>query len=73
MVVHTGIDTKIILNLGKYSMKTSTLEVILNKIMLINLLICTFGSAISAAIASNFFNAYICEYDYIFEGAPSAG
>ena len=54
-------------------MKTSTLEVILNKIMLINLLICTFGSAISAVIASNFFNAYICEYDYIFEGAPSAG
>ena len=66
MVIYTGIDTKLILNLGKYSMKISTLEVNLNKIMLVNLVIVIVGSAISCAIASGFFYSYIDEYQYIF-------
>ena len=73
MVIHTGVDTKLILNLGKYTMKMSTLEVNINKIMLINLIILLIGSALSCAIASGFFYAYIDKYLYIFEESESAG
>jgi len=73
MVVHTGVETKIILNLGKYKMKMSTLEVNINKIMLINLAILIIGSAISAGIAAGFLASSMEDYQYIFEDSPTAG
>jgi phospholipid-transporting ATPase len=73
MVIHTGVDTKLILNLGKYSMKMSTLESNINKIMLINLAILIVGSAFSMAIASSFLSSYIDKYLYIFEDSQSVG
>jgi magnesium-transporting ATPase (P-type) len=73
MVIHTGIDTKLILNLGKYTMKMSTLEVNINKVMLINLAILIVGSTISCIIANRFFASYIDKYLYIFQDSPTVG
>jgi phospholipid-transporting ATPase len=73
MVIHTGIDTKLILNLGKYTMKMSTLEANINKIMLVNLAILVIGSLISMAIAGNFYYSFLDEYLYIFQDSQSAG
>lgn len=39
MVVYTGTDSKLIMNLGQYVFKMSSFEKILNRIMVINLLL----------------------------------
>ena len=55
MVVYTGTDSKLILNLGKYVFKMSSFEQILNRIMVINLLL-AITIAIFTAIAAKVWN-----------------
>ena len=48
MVVYTGTESKLIMNLGKYVYKMSSFEKILNRIMIFNLLLAIFIALITA-------------------------
>lgn len=56
LVVYTGTDSKLIMNLGKYVFKMSSFEKILNRIMILNL-IAAIVIAIFTAIVAVTFNA----------------
>ena len=66
MVVYTGIDSKLILNLGKYVYKMSKYEKTLNRIMVINLLLAIFIALITAGIAVAFVDNHE-DHQYLFE------
>ena len=51
MVVYTGVQSKLILNLGKYVYKMSSFEKILNTIMVINLLLAITIALITAGVS----------------------
>lgn len=50
MVIYTGVESKLILNMGKYVYKMSSYEKILNKIMVINLLMAIGIALITAGV-----------------------
>ena len=66
LVVYTGTDSKLILNLGKYVYKMSKYEKTLNKIMIINLLLAIFIALITAGIAVAFVDNHE-DHQYLFE------
>ena len=72
MVVYTGVDSKLILNLGKYVYKMSSFEKILNRIMVINLLL-AITIAIFTAIGAKVWNDGHREHQYIFEDYDDSG
>lgn len=72
MVTYSGIDSKLILNLGKYIYKMSSFEKILNRIMVINLLI-AITIAIVTAIFAKVWNDNHREHQYIFESYEDGG
>ena len=57
MVVYTGVESKLILNLGKYVFKMSSFEKILNKIMIVNLLLAIVIALCTAAVYITFTDA----------------
>ena len=54
LVVYTGTDSKLILNLGRYVFKMSSFEKILNRIMVLNLLLAIVIAIITAGVAVQF-------------------
>jgi predicted membrane-bound spermidine synthase len=65
MVVYTGVESKLILNLGKYVFKMSSFEKILNRIMIINLLLAIVIGLATAAVYVSFTNSHL-EHFYVF-------
>ena len=72
MVVYTGIDSKLILNLGKYVYKMSSFERILNRIMVINLIL-AIVIAIFTAVVAKVWNNNNRDHQYIFENYDDGG
>ena len=76
MVVYTGTDSKLIMNLGQYVFKMSSFEKILNRIMVINLLL-AIAIAIFTAIYAVVWNKNHQEegedHQYIFEKYDKGG
>ena len=72
MVVYTGTDSKLIMNLGKYVYKMSKYEKTLNKIMIINLLCAIFIALITAGIAVAFVDNHE-DHHYLFEKYDKGG
>ena len=56
MVVYTGTESKLIMNLGKYVFKMSSFEKILNRIMIMNLCLAIFIALITGIVAVVFKN-----------------
>ena len=72
LVVYTGSDSKLIMNLGKYVYKMSSFEKILNRIMVMNLLLAIVIAIITAFFTLSF-NSSFADHDYIFEGYEQGG
>ena len=72
MVVYTGTDSKLIMNLGKYVYKMSKYEKTLNRIMVINLLLAIFIAIITAGIAVAFTEDKE-DHQYLFEKYDKSG
>ena len=66
MVVYTGTDSKLIMNLGKYVYKMSNYEKTLNKIMIVNLLLAIVIALITAGIAVVFSDDKQSTHWYLF-------
>lgn len=67
MVVYTGTESKLIMNLGKYVFKMSSFEKILNKIMIMNLFLAIFIALITAGVAVVFRNSTEENHQYLWE------
>jgi len=67
MVIYTGTESKLIMNLGKYVFKMSSFETILNKIMIMNLFLAIFIALITAGVAVVFRNATEEDHQYLWE------
>ena len=67
MVVYTGVETKLILNLGQYFFKMSTFEKILNYIYVINLLAAIIIAIVTAGVAVKFRKDTETEAQYLWE------
>lgn len=67
MVIYTGTESKLIMNLGKYVFKMSSFEKILNKIMIMNLFLAIFIALITAGVAVVFRNATEEDHQYLWE------
>lgn len=72
MVVYTGTESKLIMNLGRYVFKMSSFERILNRIMVINLLLAITIALITAIITTTW-NSSHKNHDYIFDNYDSKG
>ena len=68
MVVYTGVETKLIMNMGAYVFKQSSYEKILNRIMVVNLVTFLTIAFISAIFGTMWAKDYMDEYLYIYEG-----
>ena len=66
LVVYTGINSKLEMNLGKYSHKKSRLEVLLNFVILCNLVICLSLALLGAILNSVWVANNFDQADYIF-------
>ena len=65
-MVYTGINSKLVMNLGKYSHKKSRLEVLLNFVILCNLVICLSLAVVGAILNSVWVANHYQQADYIF-------
>ena len=65
LVVYTGVETKLIQNLGRYEYKMSTFEKMLNRIMVINLIAALAIAFTTAALALVWNNSHE-KHDYIW-------
>ena len=72
MVVYTGVESKLILNLGKYVYKMSSFEKILNNIMVINLLLAITIGLITAGVSVAWRSDHESHW-YIFENYSTDG
>ena len=72
MVVYTGTDSKLIMNLGKYVYKMSKYEKTLNRIMVINLLLAIAIALVTSGIAVAFADDKQNHW-YLFEDYDSGG
>lgn len=72
MVVYTGTESKLIMNLGRYVFKMSSFERILNRIMVINLLI-AITIAVITAIVTKTWNSSHQNHFYVFDKYNSSG
>jgi len=72
LVVYTGKESKLIMNLGKYVFKMSSFEKILNKIMLINLAL-AISIAIVTSIVTVTWNSSHKDHYYLFDRYNSSG
>lgn len=72
MVVYTGTESKLIMNLGKYVFKMSSFEKILNRIMVLNLLLAIF-IALMTAIVAVVFNSNHESHEYLFYDYDKSG
>lgn len=72
MVVYTGTESKLIMNLGKYVFKMSSFEKILNRIMVLNLLLAIFIGLITAIVAV-VFNNNNEDHEYLFYDYDRSG
>lgn len=72
LVLYTGVDTKIVLNQGRYKYKTSNTEINLNLIFLGQILQIIFFSTL-CTIMNNVFIREHRDSDYLFEGVEDAG
>jgi len=72
MVVYTGVESKLILNLGKYVFKMSSFEKILNRIMIMNLLLAIVIGLCTAAVYVTFTDANL-EHFYMYENYDTSG
>ena len=72
LVIHTGVDTKLIMNLGTYNMKQSYVEKNINKVIAFNILTLLVLSGISAGLCSVFVEEN-GDWDYLFYDNPGAG
>jgi len=54
MVVHTGVQSKLIMNLGQYNMKVSTIEKRVNYVLALNVIILLLGCVISTFLHVSF-------------------
>ncbi len=70
VVVYTGVDSKLILNLGKYVYKMSSFDRILNTIMVLNLLAAIFIALITAIVSITWWKDHE-EHFYIYENFDS--
>ena len=73
LVVYTGTDSKLIMNLGKYVFKMSSFEKILNRIMVINLLLAITIALLSAIVTVVWTNNNIDEMTHIYEDYDKSG
>ena len=67
LVIHTGTDTKLIMNLGTYKMKRSVLEQNINKVLLVNVIALIILSLISALVNYPFNLAHMEKHQYVYE------
>lgn len=67
LVVHTGMDTKLIKNLGQYRFKRSRFEVVLNYVLVFNLSLALILSLIGAFQNAYWTANHIEAHQYIFE------
>lgn len=65
-------ESKLIMNLGKYVFKMSSFEKILNRIMVLNLLLAIVIALITAVFTLSF-NSEYADADYIFYGFKAGG
>ena len=73
LVLYTGKDSKLVLNQGRYSYKTSNTEVNLNLIFLMQIVQIFFFSSIFAYSSSEFAKSHEEDSPYLFEGLESIG
>lgn len=65
--MYTGVDTKLMLNMGSYVFKQSSYEKILNRVMICNLILCLLISFISAIFGTVWHNDNEDSHWYIFD------
>lgn len=73
LVIHTGVDSKLIMNLGKYTAKLSNVEVYINKALTINAATLIIIAGISCGLSYTFNSKNYEGHTYMFENGPSAG
>ncbi len=73
LVVYTGVDTKLMLNMGSYVFKQSQYERILNKIMICNLIIALIIAVVSAIFGTAFAKKYEDKYTYFYDESFDSG
>ena len=66
MVVYTGVESKLIMNLGKYVFKMSNFEKIVNRVMTANLLLAISIAFITAGVYVSFTNSHMNHW-YIYD------
>jgi phospholipid-translocating ATPase len=66
LVIHTGTDSKLIMNLGQYNYKISSAEMNINKVLTFNIVILLIGATISCLLNQKFTGNYYEKYTYIF-------
>ncbi len=66
MVVYTGVESKLIMNLGKYVFKMSNFEKIVNRVMTVNLLIAISIAFITAGVYCAFTNSHMNHF-YVYD------
>ena len=71
--MHTGVDTKIVMNLGKYNMKQSTLEKGINKVLIFCICVLLVFAGISCTITDWYNDELYYKHAYIFEDADEKG
>lgn len=67
LVTYTGVQSKLILNLGSYHFKMSRLEKKLNYVLVFNVLVMFLLATVLTLCNHSFNKAYFNEYTYIFE------
>ena len=72
MIVYTGTDSKLIMNLGKYVYKMSKYEKTLNNIMVAHLLLAIIIALITAGVAVAWANDHE-KHQYLFENYEKSG
>jgi magnesium-transporting ATPase (P-type) len=72
LVVFTGINSKLVMNLGKYRHKKSRLEVLLNFVILCNLIVALALGVLGAILNHFWVSTHFQQADYIFfKSTPS--
>jgi hypothetical protein len=66
MVIHTGTDSKLIMNLGQYNYKISSAEMNINKVLTFNIIVLLIGASVSCGLNKRFTGLYMDQYGYIF-------
>jgi len=72
MVLCTGNDTKLILNQGSYRFKQSSVDKMINYVLLINIIFMISFGVLLAYFCYLFADSHFENYNYIFSGAESA-